>query len=299
MESSIYNIRKGCGGGCSEAGASIESTDARLGQTLASVRLVFEAAIAAVNWLPLLQEIADRADVIALRLFRSAQIKVDEKPDLSPVTEADRQIEDAARAVVRERSPELGVFGEEEGETDGREDRRLIIDPIDATRNFIRGIPVFATLLAIEDHGEIVAGVVSAPALQTRWSAARGYGAFCGERRLTVSTIEHTHEAQIFHGDIAGNSEDAPPPGALALLRSAHRTRGFGDFYQHLLVAEGAGELAIDPVVHPWDVAALQVIVEEAGGRATGFSGERSIYEGSLLTSNGLLHRAALDTLNS
>lgn len=139
-----------------------------------------------------------------------------EKADRSPVTEADQAIEAMARTLVRERHPELAALGEEQGAA-GAGGSRLIIDPIDGTRNFVRGIPVFATLLAIEAGGEVVAGVVSAPALHARW-------------------------------------------------RAVGRTRGFGDFYQHMLVAEGAGEIAIDPIMHAWEIAALQVIVEEAGG---------------------------------
>src|SRR6266513_2370615 len=200
--------------------------------------------MAPADWLPFLTELADRADALARRWFRAADLRVAEKPDLSPVTEADRAIEAMARRLVREHHPELGVLGEEEGDAPGSAETRLIIDPIDGTRNFVRGIPVFATLIAIETTGE------------------------------------------------AG-----PPPGIAGLIARVERTRGFGDFYQHMLVAEGAGEAAIDPVVQPWDIAALQVIVEEAGGRATDLSGERSIRAKSLLTSNGLLQDSILAIL--
>lgn len=246
----------------------------------------------AADWLPLLTAIADRADPIALRYFRAADLAVDAKADESPVTIADRAIEEAARELVGRRHPGLGIFGEEFGETGAAGEARLIIDPIDGTRNFIRGIPLFASLLAIEAGGEVVAGLVSAPALGQRWHAARGHGAFCGSRPLRVSAVRELTQAQIFHGDLSG-TEPPPPPGAAALFRRAQRTRGFGDFYQHLLVAEGAGEFAIDPSVKPWDVAALQVIVEEAGGRATTLEGERNIAGGSLISSNRLLHEEA------
>lgn len=248
------------------------------------------------DWLPFLTEIADRADALAVRWFRAEGLRVEEKADRSPVTEADRAIEAMARTLVRERHPELGVLGEEQGRA-GAGASRLIIDPIDGTRNFVRGIPVFATLLAIEVGGDVVAGVASAPALHARWRAARGAGAFRDHRRLAVSSARSLGDALLFHGNL-GAQEGGPPPGFPGLVSRVGRTRGFGDFYQHMLVAEGAGEIAIDPVMHAWDIAALQVIVEEAGGRATSLTGERSIYATSLLTSNGALHDAALRALD-
>ena len=248
------------------------------------------------DWLRFLSELADRADELALRWFRTAGLRVQEKSDLSPVTEADQAIEAMARKAVRQNHPELGVLGEEEGEAPGPTEVRLIIDPIDGTRNFVRGIPVFATLLAIEAGGEVVAGVASAPALGARWHAARGSGAFRDGRRMRVSRIESLERAMLFHGNL-GPGEGGPPPGIAGLIARVERTRGFGDFYQHMLVAEGAGEIAFDPVMHPWDIAALQVIVEEAGGRATSRRGERSIYATSLVTSNGAMHQAILDML--
>lgn len=249
------------------------------------------------DWLGFLDEIADRADQIALGRFRAQDLHVREKPNLGPVSEADLAIEAAAREIARRRHPELGVLGEEEGESAGRDETRLIIDPIDATRNFVRGIPIFATLLAIEVQGEVVASVVSAPALGTRWNAARGSGAFCGSRRLRVSEVSKLERAQVFHGSLGGAEAARTPPGVQELLRRSARQRGFGDFYQHVLVAEGAGEIAIDPIVAPWDVAALVVLVEEAGGRATSLAGERSIRAGSLVSSNSLLHAEALAAL--
>ena len=252
----------------------------------------------AEDWLPFLMAAADRADEIALHFFRNPGLRVDAKPDLSPVTEADQAIEAMARRLVRDTHPELGVLGEEEGEAPGTAGTRLIIDPIDGTRNFVRGIPVFATLLAIETGGEVVAGVASAPALGARWHAARGGGAFRDGRRILVSRIESLEHAMLFHGNL-GPGEAGPPPGIAGLIARVERTRGFGDFLQHMLVAEGAGEVAIDPVMQPWDIAAPQVIVEEAGGRATGLGGERSIYAGSLVTSNAMMHQAILDTLTS
>jgi len=254
--------------------------------------------MAPADWLPFLTVLADRADEIALRGFRKKGLRVEDKPDRSPVTDADRAIEETVRTVTRQRHPELGLLGEEQGASAGSSAARLIVDPIDATRNFVRGIPVFATLLAIEEGDEVVAGVVSAPALRTRWHAARGAGAFREGARLAVSGVRALERALLFHGNL-GPAEGAPPRGIFELIRAVERTRGFGDFYQHMLVAEGAGEIAIDPVMQPWDIAAVQVVVEEAGGRATTLSGERSIYGGSLVTSNGPLHQAILDTLTS
>jgi histidinol-phosphatase len=252
--------------------------------------------VQASDWLPFLVEIADRADEIALRLFRSTDLHVEEKADRSLVTAADHEVEAAARKLLAERHPELGILGEELGEEQGREDTRLVIDPIDATFNFVRGVPVFATLLGIERAGEVIAGLVSAPALGSRWHAARGAGAFEGRRRLRVSGVRDFAHAQLFHGSIGGY-EGVRTKGLVELARVTHRQRGFGDFWQHCLVAAGSGEIAFDPVVHPWDIAALQVIVEEAGGRATALSGERSIYAGSLVSTNGLVHDAALARL--
>jgi histidinol-phosphatase len=244
----------------------------------------------------LLESIADRADEIALRHFRRDGLRVEEKPDLSPVTEADQAIEESARALVKQRHPGLGLLGEEFGAETGTDGARLIIDPIDGTRNFVRGIPVFGTLLALEERGEIVAAVVSAPALRTRWRAALGFGAFEGNRRLRVSGVRDFDRALVFHGSMGQGEAPLPRP-VRSLIERADRTRGFGDFYQHVLVAQGAGELALDIGVKAWDVAALVLIAEEAGGRATTLSGERRIDGGSLVTSNGLLHQAALAAL--
>jgi histidinol-phosphatase len=251
------------------------------------------------DWLRFLERIADRADGIALRYFRSSALHVEQKRDLSPVTEADRAIEDAARELVDKEASELGVHGEEHGETAGRSGARLWIDPIDGTRNFVRGIPIFASLLAIEEDGEIVAGVVSAPALHERWSAARGHGAWRGTTRIRVSAVATIAEANVFHGDITPREGGPLPAGFHTLARHAARTRGFGDFYQHVLVAEGAGDVAIDPVVRPWDIAPLVVIVEEAGGRVTSLAGERTIHGGSLVTTNGLVHGEVLGHLTT
>ena len=253
----------------------------------------------AATWLQLLHEIADAADGIALRHFRRADLRVDGKSDGSPVSEADQAIETMARDLVAKRSPGMGVFGEEEGETQGNGSLRLIIDPIDGTRNFVRGIPVFAALLAVEEEGNLVAGMVSAPAMRQRWYAARGNGAFLGPRRLHVSAITEMRKAHLFHGDLSGHTEGLPPAGMLRLIGRAERTRGFGDFYQHMLVAEGAGEIALDPKMKPWDVAAVKIIVEEAGGKSTSFAGDDSIDAPNLASTNGHLHETTINMLSN
>ena len=173
-------------------------------------------------WLPFLHELADRADEIARRLFRTTGLRVEEKADHSPVSEADRAIEETARRLARERHPGLGVFGEEQGEERAAGGTRLIIDPVDGTRSFVRGIPVFATLLAIEADGAVVAGVASAPGLGARWHAARGCGAFRGDRRLRVSAIGELSRALLFHGNL-GPGEAGPPPRIADLDRKSTR----------------------------------------------------------------------------
>jgi histidinol-phosphatase len=202
-----------------------------------------------------------------------------------------------ARALVAARHPELGVLGEEEGDTSTPGAARLIIDPIDGTRNFVRGIPIFACLLAVEQEGVLVAGVVSAPMLHARWHATRGGGAFRDGRRIHVSRIERLAQAHLFHSDLSGRAEAAPPERLQPIFHRVLRTRGFGDFYQHMLVAEGAGEVAIDPKMKPWDIAAVKIVVDEAGGSSTSFSGEDTIHGGDLVSSNGLVHRAIIDAL--
>ena len=160
-----------------------------------------------------------------------------------------------------------------------------------------RGIPVFATLLAVEAEGEVVAGLVSAPALRTRFSAARGGGARQDGRRLSVSGIRELSRAQLFHGSVGGAEDTGYSDAIVALARRTARQRGFGDFYQHCLVAAGAGEVSIDPMLEPWDIGPLALLVEEAGGRATSLDGERSVYAKSLVCTNGPLHEHVLEAL--
>jgi histidinol-phosphatase len=252
--------------------------------------------LTAAAWLDFLVELAERADAIALEWFRSQDLDVAAKADRTPVTAADLQIEREIRTAAQARFPRLGLIGEEYGASAAAE-FNLIVDPIDGTANFARGIPIFATLLAIQAGEVLLAGVASAPALGSRWRAARGCGAFRNDDRIHASRIDRLADAQVFHGGIAGAERNAELPGFMDLLRASKRQRGFGDFYQHVLVAEGAGEIAIDVGLAPWDIAALVVIVEEAGGRATTLAGRSDIHGRSLVTSNGVLHNEALALL--
>ena len=251
------------------------------------------------EWIALLQRLADRADSVAMRHFRSASLSVVRKPDGSPVTVADLEIECEVDALLRQSVPELGILGEEYGERAGSGTARLIIDPIDATLNFIRGNPVFATLLAVEVQGEVVAGLVSAPALPGRWWAARGGGAWQDGRVIRVSDRDQLAACRLSWGTPADEAVRSRYPGLDALARATRANCEVGDFLQHLRVAEGLGEIAIDFGVAPWDIAALQVIVEEAGGTATAADGRRTLHGGTLVTTNGRVHDRVLAYLHA
>jgi histidinol-phosphatase len=225
-------------------------------------------------------ELADAADEIALASFRTG-LPVEQKADSTPVTEADRAVEIDLRRRLASARPQDAVLGEEHG-VSGDGPRRWILDPIDGTRNFVRGVPVWATLVALEEAGEVRLGVVSAPALGRRWWAERGEGAFAGGERMHVSAVERVTDA------VLSFALDGQLP---ELAARAWHVRGFGDFWAHMLVAEGAVDGAVDAYgVSEWDLAAVQVIVEEAGGRFSDFGGDRRLDSGSALTSNSLLH---------
>jgi histidinol-phosphatase len=250
----------------------------------------------------LLEAIAQEADTIAMRYFRADAMRIDRKGDGSPVTQADHEVENMARARVAASGLALDVLGEEMGggevkapSTAGR--ARLIIDPIDGTNEFSRGIPIFGTLLGIERDTEIVAGMVSAPGLRTRWWAYRGEGAYRDGKRIRVSSVERLSDAMVFTTG-TGPSKDQVAREKIRRLPDASKNgRAFGGFWQHMLVAEGAIEAALDWTSKPWDLAPLGIIVEEAGGRASTVAGERSIYDGSLLSTNGKIHEEALRLL--
>jgi histidinol-phosphatase len=250
--------------------------------------------------LELALELADVADAITSRHFRSVDLVVETKPDLTPVTKADRAVEQAVAERLAVARPGHAMVGEEFGVAGAAGARaRWIIDPIDGTKNYVRGIPVFATLLALEVDGEIAVGVASAPAMGRRWWAARGEGAFADGDPIRVSGISALGEAVLSHSSIEGWAEAGWLAPFLELAQAAGRTRGFGDFWQHVLVAQGSVDVAIEPEVSLWDLAALLVIVEEAGGRFTDLGGFRTAAGGNVISSNGHLHEEALSRIGA
>jgi histidinol-phosphatase len=253
--------------------------------------------------LALALELADVADELTRPRFRASDLVVETKPDLTPVTEADKAVERALRAQLETLRPDDAILGEEYGVSEGAsaEGRRWIIDPIDGTKNYVRGIPVWATLLALQEGEAVTVGVVSAPALGRRWWAARGAGAFAVEtqsrepRRLRVSAVSALSDAQLCISGFDGWDGSAGGlDRLLSLARQCWRTRGFGDFWIYMLVAEGVAEIGCEAAVSLWDLAAPQVIVEEAGGTFTDLGGVRTAAGGDGLATNGLLHERAL-----
>jgi histidinol-phosphatase len=238
--------------------------------------------------LDLALRLADAADSIALASFRSRDLVVETKPDRTPVTAADRAVEAELRTILAVERRRDAILGEEGGQV-GSGPRRWIVDPIDGTRNYSRGVPVWATLIALEDHGRIVVGVVSAPALHRRWWAERDEGAHANGDAVRVSRVSRTEDAVLTFA-----LEQSLP----SLAARAWHARGYGDFWSHMLVAEGAVDGAIDAIgVSVWDLAAVQVIVEEAGGTFTDFAGEHRVDGGSAISSNGLLHAELLEAV--
>ena len=251
--------------------------------------------------LALAHELADAADAITLDRFGAVDLVVESKPDLTPVSDADTAVEQAVRRLLASRRPADAVLGEEDGET-GTGPRRWVVDPVDGTKNFVRGVPVWATLVALQAEGEVVAGVVSAPALGRRWWAARGLGSFAGgslgaARPLRVSGVSSLADASLSYSSLTGWDEQGRLPGVLSLSRDVWRTRAYGDFWSHVMVAEGAVDASFEPEVSLWDLAPLQVVVEEAGGRFTDLSGAARPDGGSVVCSNGLLHDEVLARL--
>jgi histidinol-phosphatase len=251
--------------------------------------------------LALALELADIADAITRGRFLAADLKVETKPDMTPVTEADTTVERALRDRLAEARPDDAVLGEEFGESsDAPARRRWILDPIDGTKNFVRGIPVWATLIALQEGETLTIGVTSAPGLDRRWWAARGRGAYVddgresGPRRLQVSAVSGLDDAQLSISGFHYWEEQGRLDAALALIRRCWRTRAFGDFWHYMLVAEGAVDVAAEPVVSLWDLAAPLVIVEEAGGRLTDLAGAATAAGGDAIATNGVLHEAAL-----
>jgi histidinol-phosphatase len=253
-------------------------------------------------WLDLAQAACDEADGIARQVFRR-DLEITTKPDQTFVTQADTAIERAIRARIRAAYPDHGLVGEEYGTQDGEAATRWYIDPIDGTHNFIRGVPLFGTLLAVERDGELQAAVLSAPALRERWWARRGGGAWAhstdeaAPRRIRVSRVAALADAQLLYGSGHDIEASGRAPGFHALLGEVWRERGFGDFWGYALLAEGAAEAMVEVDLFPWDAAAPMVLIEEAGGRVTDLDGGRAIDTGTFLATNGLLHDEVLRRL--
>jgi histidinol-phosphatase len=242
--------------------------------------------------------LADAADDITTRRFKALDLRVEQKPDLTPVSDADRATEESVRGLLRRGRPRDAVLGEEAGRT-GSGPRCWVLDPIDATKNYVRGIPVWATLIGLMDGDSVVVGVVSAPALSRRWWAATGGGAWTGRSlakatRMQVSGVGTLADASFSYSGIGGWAEAGRLGGFMSLAQSVWRTRAFGDFWSHMLVAEGAVDISAEPEVSLWDLAALQVIVEEAGGRFTNLAGDATPDGGSVVCTNGKLHEEVL-----
>lgn len=242
--------------------------------------------------------LADAADAISLAAFRRP-LDVVTKPDGSPVTEADRAIEAELRRMLADAHPEHAILGEEGGGALHPDVPTWVVDPIDATKNFVRGLPMFATLVAVVVAGDPVLGVASAPAMGERWEAATGLGARRGGVGVAVSRVAELGGAHVLHGGIDWWRTQPGGWERLGVLADrAWRMRGFGDWWMHTLVAGGSADVAVDWDVQPWDVAAVTCLVREAGGRATGCHGGSPLEERSLLATNGLLHDEVLALLS-
>lgn len=261
-----------------------------------SVRQMYEDDIGVAHVL------ADAADSVTMDRFRAQDLRVEKKPDLTLVSDADRRAEEAIRATLKRARPRDAVRGEELGST-GEANRVWVVDPIDGTHNYVRGVPVWATLIGLMAGGEAVAGLVSAPALGRRWWAAGGGGAWTGRSlsratRCQVSQVSTLGDASLSYAGLDGWEQIGRLDGLLNLSRLVWRTRAYGDFWSHVLVAEGAVDISAEPVdLKLHDLAALQPIVQEAGGRFTSLAGEARPDRGSVVCTNGALHDAVLAAL--
>jgi len=257
-----------------------------------------------VDDLALARQLADVADHASLPRFGALDLRVETKPDLTPVSDADRAVEIALRELLAIERPDDAILGEEYGESApsgaAPSGRRWVIDPIDATKNFVRGVPVWATLIALLDGDDAVVGVVSAPALSHRWWAAKGCGSWTARsgaeaRRNQVSSVSRIADASVSYSDLMEWTTRRVE--FEALLDDAWRARAYGDFWSHVLVAQGSVDVSAEPDLSLWDVAALVPIVEEAGGTVTGVDGAKSPGSPSALCTNGLLHDEVLRRL--
>ncbi|MBO0900980.1 histidinol-phosphatase [Cellulomonas sp. zg-ZUI222] len=246
--------------------------------------------------------VADQVDSLTMSRFKAQDLQVETKPDLTPVSDADRAAEDLVRSQLSRARPRDAVHGEERSDT-GHGPRRWVVDPIDGTKNFVRGVPVWATLLALMDGDEVVLGVVSAPALGRRWWAAKGTGAWTGRSlsaatRLRVSGVERLEDASLSYSDLAEWEQHGRFDQFMDLQRRVWRTRAYGDFWSYVLVAEGAVDVAAEPELELYDMAALVPVVTEAGGRFTSLAGVDGPHGGSAVVTNGRLHDEVLDILS-
>ncbi|MFY0406349.1 inositol monophosphatase family protein [Solicola sp. PLA-1-18] len=245
--------------------------------------------------------LADNADAISMEHFLSADLQVSTKPDTTWVTQADQAVEEAIRRTLKSARTRDAVLGEEQGEQQGSVEgnRTWIVDPIDGTSNYVRGVPVWATLIAIAEEGEVVASCVSAPALGRRWWASAGGGAWTGKslmsaRACRVSQVDRLEDASFSYASLGGWEEIGRLQEFTAMTRRCWRTRGYGDFWSYMLLAEGAVDVAAEPELNVWDMAALDVIVREAGGTFTGLDGRPGPWGANALASNTHLHEAAM-----
>ncbi len=259
------------------------------------------------SWLPLLQDLTQLADDIAMHYFTNLHysgktVTIETKQDKTPVTQADIEIEQKIRAIVHQKYPNMVVFGEEFGEGDSNAPLKLIIDPIDGTKNFIAGLPFFGSLMAIEERGKLSAAVVSMPKTKDKWWASQGEGSFYNanpHHKLAVSQVDTIENSMAFHSSFSGEKAAQTPSGLIPLLNKTFRQRGYGDFFAHMMVAMGCGEFAFDCNLKIWDIAPLKLIVEEAGGTVTDMYGTERMDTGTILSSNGRFHQALVDALKT
>ena len=246
--------------------------------------------------------IADRADTVTRSRFLALDLKVDDKPDLTPVTDADLAVEEALRSALAAERPLDAVLGEEFGGDSVIEGRQWVLDPIDGTKNFVRGVPVWATLIALLDDGVPVVGVISAPAVNRRWWAAEGSGAWTSfdsgvARAISTSSVRDLSSASLSFSSLSGWKELGIRDRFVDLTDEVWRVRGYGDFLSYCLLAEGAVDIAAEPEVSLWDLAPLDILVREAGGTFTSLNGEAGPHGGSAVATNGLVHDAVLERL--
>lgn len=241
--------------------------------------------------------LAEAADAITLDRFQAQDLNVATKPDLTPVSDADLAVEKTLRGIIERERPDDDILGEEYGGTPAATGRQWVIDPIDGTKSFVRGVPIWATLIALCDGHTPVLGVVSAPALSRRWWATDGGGAFLNGSPLHVSKVSTLADASLGFSSLSGWADRGLREKFVDLTDTVWRIRGYGDFWSYCLVAEGAIDIATEPEVNLWDLAALDILVREAGGTFTSLDGEPGPYGGSAVATNGLLHADVLRAL--